>query len=52
MPLAFYVKGAHELVKTVTQQALQSAAKTGFDVLNQKKIFKTSIKGSRFTSHS
>lgn len=45
-------KGAHELVKTGTQQALQSAAKAGFDVLDKKKIFKTSLKGSRFTSHS
>lgn len=31
----FLRKGAHDLVKTGTQQALQSAAQAGFDVLNQ-----------------
>lgn len=31
-------------MKTGTEQALQSAAKTGFDVLNQKKSLKQALK--------
>lgn len=40
----FLRKGAHDLVKTGTQQALQSAAQAGFDVLNQKGSLKQVVK--------